>query len=57
MASPSFTHVYAALIAVVNTKMPEIGTHSTDVLSPTELRTVSKCVVLILCYCPEQVSC
>lgn len=25
MASPNFTHVYAALIAVLNTKMPEIG--------------------------------
>jgi len=25
MASPNFTHVYAALIAVINTKMPEIG--------------------------------
>ena len=25
MASPGFTHVYAALTAVVNTKMPEIG--------------------------------
>ena len=25
MASPSFTHVYAALAAVINTKMPEIG--------------------------------
>eukprot|EP00954_Amorphochlora_amoebiformis_P018525 1326652-Amorphochlora_amoeboformis.AAC.2 len=25
MASPNFTHVYAALIAIVNTKMPEIG--------------------------------
>ena len=25
LASPGFTHVYAALISVVNTKMPEIG--------------------------------
>lgn len=25
MASPTFTHVYAALVAVVNTKMPENG--------------------------------
>ena len=25
MASPNFTHVYAALVSVVNTKMPEIG--------------------------------
>lgn len=25
MASPNFTHVYAALIAVINTKLPEIG--------------------------------
>jgi pre-mRNA-splicing factor CWC22 len=25
MASPSFTHVYSALLAVVNTKLPEIG--------------------------------
>jgi len=25
MASPSFTHIYAALVSVVNTKMPEIG--------------------------------
>ena len=25
MASPNFTHVYAALIAVINTKVPEIG--------------------------------
>lgn len=25
MAAPTFTHVYAALIAVVNTKLPEIG--------------------------------
>lgn len=25
MTSPGFTHVYAALIAVVNTKLPEIG--------------------------------
>ena len=25
LASPNFTHVYAALIAVVNTKMPELG--------------------------------
>lgn len=25
MASPTFTHVYAALIAIINTKMPEIG--------------------------------
>jgi pre-mRNA-splicing factor CWC22 len=24
-ASPSFTHVYAALIAIINTKLPEIG--------------------------------
>ena len=24
MASPNFTHVYAALLAVVNTKLPEI---------------------------------
>ena len=25
MASPNFTHVYTALIAVINTKVPEIG--------------------------------
>jgi pre-mRNA-splicing factor CWC22 len=25
MASPNFTHVYTALIAVINTKLPEIG--------------------------------
>lgn len=25
MASANFTHVYAALIAVINTKVPEIG--------------------------------
>jgi pre-mRNA-splicing factor CWC22 len=25
MASPSFTNIYAALVAVVNTKFPEIG--------------------------------
>ncbi|RYE82879.1 MAG: hypothetical protein EOO65_04830, partial [Methanosarcinales archaeon] len=25
MASPTFTHVYAALVAVVNTKLPEVG--------------------------------
>jgi pre-mRNA-splicing factor CWC22 len=25
LASPTFTHVYAALVAVVNTKMPELG--------------------------------
>lgn len=25
MASPNFTHVYAALVAVINTKLPEIG--------------------------------
>ena len=25
MASPNFTHVYAALVSVINTKMPEIG--------------------------------
>lgn len=25
MASPNFTHVYAALIAVINTKLPSIG--------------------------------
>ena len=25
MASPNFTHVYAALLAVLNTKLPEIG--------------------------------
>lgn len=25
MASPNFTHVYAALIAVINTKLPEIA--------------------------------
>ena len=25
MASPNFTHVYAALIPVINTKLPEIG--------------------------------
>ena len=25
MASPNFSHVYAALISVINTKMPEIG--------------------------------
>ena len=25
MASPNFTHVYAALVAVLNTKLPEIG--------------------------------
>lgn len=25
MASPNFTHVYSALIAVINTKLPEIG--------------------------------
>ena len=25
MASPNFTHVYAALIAVINTKVPEVG--------------------------------
>ena len=24
MASPNFTHVYAALIAVLNTKLPDI---------------------------------
>lgn len=24
MTSPNFTHVYAALIAVINTKLPEI---------------------------------
>ncbi len=24
MASPNFTHVYAALVAVINTKLPEI---------------------------------
>ncbi|CEG35375.1 mif4g domain-containing protein ma3 domain-containing protein isoform 1 [Plasmopara halstedii] len=25
LASPGFTHIYAALVAVINTKMPEIG--------------------------------
>lgn len=25
MASPNFTHVYAALVGVINTKLPEIG--------------------------------
>ena len=25
MASPSYTHVYAALVAIINTKMPELG--------------------------------
>ena len=25
MASPGFTHIYAALAAVVNTKLPEVG--------------------------------
>ena len=25
MASPNFTHVYAALVNVINTKLPEIG--------------------------------
>ncbi len=25
MASPNFTHVYASLIAVINTKLPEIA--------------------------------
>jgi pre-mRNA-splicing factor CWC22 len=25
MASPTFTHVYAALIAAINTKLPDIG--------------------------------
>ncbi len=25
MASPAFTHVFAALVAVVNTKFPELG--------------------------------
>lgn len=25
VASPTFTHVYAALMAIVNTKLPEIG--------------------------------
>ena len=25
MASPNFTHVYAALIAIINTKVPEVG--------------------------------
>lgn len=25
MASPNFTHVYSALVAVINTKVPEIG--------------------------------
>lgn len=25
MASPNFSHVYAALISVINTKLPEIG--------------------------------
>lgn len=25
MAAPNFTHIYAALIAVINTKLPEIG--------------------------------
>ena len=25
MASPNFTHVYAALVSVINTKVPEIG--------------------------------
>jgi pre-mRNA-splicing factor CWC22 len=25
MASPSYTHVYAALISIINTKMPELG--------------------------------
>jgi pre-mRNA-splicing factor CWC22 len=25
MASPNFTHVYAALVAVINTKLPDIG--------------------------------
>jgi pre-mRNA-splicing factor CWC22 len=24
MAAPNFTHVYAALVAVINTKLPEI---------------------------------
>ena len=24
MASPNFTHVYAALVSVINTKLPEI---------------------------------
>lgn len=25
LASPGFTHIYAALVAVVNTKLPEVG--------------------------------
>ena len=25
MASPAFTHVYAGLVAVINTKLPELG--------------------------------
>ena len=25
MASPNFTHIYAALISVVNTKLPDIA--------------------------------
>ena len=25
MASPNFTHVYSALIAVLNTKVPQVG--------------------------------
>lgn len=25
MASPGFTHVYAALLAIINSKLPEIG--------------------------------
>jgi hypothetical protein len=43
-ASPNFSHVYAALLAVINTKMPEVRA----ILSPTSVAVSHSCSALII---------
>ena len=40
LASPGFTHIYAALVAVVNTKLPEVGELLLKRVSPVEHRKI-----------------
>lgn len=42
LASPGFTHIYAALVAVVNTKLPEVGELLLKRVSPVESSRVNQ---------------
>ena len=52
LASPGFTHIYAALVAVVNTKLPEVGE-----LLLKRVRTVAHSNRFDLLYLPTHITC